>query len=336
MQSEDTMQKEKTEEFEIGFQPEDCKKSEDLPKAGSWKEFAAVLEKLVCEDRKDKALQMCLQALQHHPHSPFPHHLMACLAADEDPQLAKSHCCAALCFDPCFHRAAWNLKALCEGKPLVFDPDSLPLQEEGRILYDGKQAAALFRLPLELAFLYEGSAENRNPQAERKQDASFSDLTELHASIPVLILQDRDALKKKTAGSLSTEQAPDFSISPVRISQLARSVFSQHAAFHDDMENQIRYGAYRLDCRQHCAYVGTTRIDLTPLEYELLSVLSLQPGQNISSDELVRQIYGTYYGSNTQALRTLIAGLRRKLTRSGVPSSLIVTVPGFGYRLAQL
>lgn len=49
----------------------------------------------------------------------------------------------------------------------------------------------------------------------------------------------------------------------------------------------------------------------------------------------MRRLRGASYGRDTQALRTLTAGLRRKIEKSPARPRYILTEVGVGYRLAD-
>jgi DNA-binding response OmpR family regulator len=71
---------------------------------------------------------------------------------------------------------------------------------------------------------------------------------------------------------------------------------------------------------------------LTFSEYELLARLMSAPGRAFSRQELLRAIWGDSAYRDPRAIDVYVRHLREKLeSRPGRPS-LIVTVPGIGYR----
>ena len=71
------------------------------------------------------------------------------------------------------------------------------------------------------------------------------------------------------------------------------------------------------------------------MEYNLLVYLFKNQGKVVTTNELLRQLWGANYGQDTQALRTLTAGLRRKIEKSPARPRYILTEVGVGYRLAD-
>ena len=74
-------------------------------------------------------------------------------------------------------------------------------------------------------------------------------------------------------------------------------------------------------------------LHVTPLEYQLLELLFLNIGKVITTRTLLDELYGVSYGDNTQSLRALMAGLRRKIEKVPGKPQYIVTEIGVGYRL---
>lgn len=71
-------------------------------------------------------------------------------------------------------------------------------------------------------------------------------------------------------------------------------------------------------------------ISLSRLEFAFLEHLMACPGETISRDELLTEIWKRPFGSSNR-VDVLVAGLRRKLGHLG---SAVATVPGHGYRFA--
>jgi two-component system KDP operon response regulator KdpE len=75
---------------------------------------------------------------------------------------------------------------------------------------------------------------------------------------------------------------------------------------------------------------GTVR--LTPTEWHLLEVLVRNPGKLVTQRELLREVWGPNYTSETHYLRQYMAQLRRKLEDDPSRPHQLITEPGTGYR----
>jgi two-component system, OmpR family, KDP operon response regulator KdpE len=73
-------------------------------------------------------------------------------------------------------------------------------------------------------------------------------------------------------------------------------------------------------------------IRLTPTEWHLLEVLVRNAGNLVTQRQLLQQVWGPAYGTETNYLRVHIANLRRKLEQDPSRPRYLITEPGIGYR----
>ena len=71
---------------------------------------------------------------------------------------------------------------------------------------------------------------------------------------------------------------------------------------------------------------------LTPIQWQLLEVLLRNPGRLISQRQLLTQVWGPQYESETHYVRQYIAQLRHKLEPDPARPRHLVTELGMGYR----
>jgi DNA-binding response OmpR family regulator len=86
-------------------------------------------------------------------------------------------------------------------------------------------------------------------------------------------------------------------------------------------------------------HVRTTRIDLTPREFEILRVLLLNAGRVVTKARLLRSVWGEAYQGEDSYVYVHVSQLRRKLAAAdpgGALRDLIVTEPGIGYRIREV
>jgi two-component system KDP operon response regulator KdpE len=75
-----------------------------------------------------------------------------------------------------------------------------------------------------------------------------------------------------------------------------------------------------------------TPVRLTPIEWSLLAALASRPGQLVSRERLLHEVWGPAYGSETNYLRVHVANLRKKLEPEPARPRYLHTEPGMGYR----
>jgi two-component system KDP operon response regulator KdpE len=77
------------------------------------------------------------------------------------------------------------------------------------------------------------------------------------------------------------------------------------------------------------------RVRLTPTEWHLLEVLARHEGKLVPQRQLLQDVWGPAYESETNYLRVYMAQLRRKLERDPAKPRHLITEPGMGYRLVR-
>jgi DNA-binding response OmpR family regulator len=92
-------------------------------------------------------------------------------------------------------------------------------------------------------------------------------------------------------------------------------------------------GPVTIDFRAHAAEIDGEPLDLTPLEFRLLTSLVRHAGQVLSHDQLLELCWNDPIGGGRERVKIYVGYLRRKLADAG-QSELIETVRGVGYRFA--
>ncbi|MFF8386162.1 response regulator [Streptomyces kanasensis] len=80
---------------------------------------------------------------------------------------------------------------------------------------------------------------------------------------------------------------------------------------------------------------GGADVRLTPTEWHLLEVLVRNAGRLVSQKQLLQEVWGPSYGTETNYLRVYMAQLRRKLEADPSHPRHFVTEPGMGYRFER-
>ena len=76
-------------------------------------------------------------------------------------------------------------------------------------------------------------------------------------------------------------------------------------------------------------------IRLTPTEWHLLELVARNRGRLITQRQLLQEVWGPSYASETNYLRVYFAQLRRKLEPDPAHPRYLLTEPGMGYRFAD-
>jgi two-component system OmpR family response regulator len=150
--------------------------------------------------------------------------------------------------------------------------------------------------------------------------------------VPVLILTARDDWSEKVAGF--DAGADDYVTKPFQLEEVLARIRAliRRAAGHASAV--IDCGPVRLDPRGGRVTVGGLPIIVTAQELRILSYLMHNMGKVISRSELNEHIHGQDWDINSirdsNTIDVLIGRIRKKM-----PSGLIQTVRGVGYRLSE-
>jgi two-component system KDP operon response regulator KdpE len=77
---------------------------------------------------------------------------------------------------------------------------------------------------------------------------------------------------------------------------------------------------------------GDGDVRLTPTEWQLLEVLVRNSGRLVTQRQLLQEVWGPAYETESNYLRVYIAQLRRKLEPEPARPRYLHTEPGMGYR----
>lgn len=94
----------------------------------------------------------------------------------------------------------------------------------------------------------------------------------------------------------------------------------------------LRIGGLTVDVDGHAVSLDGAALHLTPNEFKLLVGLARRPGQTLTREQLLDELYGPTAASFDRSIDSHIKNLRRKLEGGGVA---IETVYGVGYRLLE-
>ena len=87
-----------------------------------------------------------------------------------------------------------------------------------------------------------------------------------------------------------------------------------------------------IDYSQRSVTMDGAELQLTPLEFRLLSAFVRHPNQVLSRDQLLELAWGDSYSVSTDQVKLYVGYLRRKLCPDAPETAPIETVRGFGYR----
>jgi len=163
-------------------------------------------------------------------------------------------------------------------------------------------------------------------------------LRERGIQTPTLFLTAHDLLDDKVAGFEAG--ADDYLAKPFspreleyRIEALLRR--NSAAPKQGDDEDRMEIGDLVVDKRRHEVSRGGARIDLTPLEFQILELLASEPGRAWSRNDLLDRVWSTEYEGYQRNIDPHINRLRKKLEADPKNPHYVLTVRGVGYKLNE-
>ncbi len=155
------------------------------------------------------------------------------------------------------------------------------------------------------------------------------------SEMPIIVISARDQDKEKAA-ALDTG-ADDYLTKPFSTTELMARirVALRHLYKQSTSKTQaiLSVSGLRIDLEKHLVYLDEAELHLTPMEYNLLALFFKNIGKVLTTGYIIKEIWGVGYGTDTQALRALMAGLRRKIEKNPAKPRYIITEIGVGYRL---
>ncbi len=100
-----------------------------------------------------------------------------------------------------------------------------------------------------------------------------------------------------------------------------------------DEKIEFSYDGLVINYEKRLVFVGKEEIKLTPIEYRILELLSNNAGRVLTHKFIIKEIWGTYFETDTQGLRVFMASIRKKIEKDTSNPKYIVTEVGIGYRL---
>jgi two-component system KDP operon response regulator KdpE len=149
---------------------------------------------------------------------------------------------------------------------------------------------------------------------------------------PIVILsvqnQDTDKIEALDAG------ADDYVTKPFSVGELtARLRVAMRHARREEPELVFVSDKLRVDLTARVVTYNGEEIQLTPTEYDLLTVMIQSAGRVLTHHQLLKEVRGAGFQAETHLLRVHMSNLRRKIEADPSNPQIILTEPGVGYRL---
>ncbi|MGN9895077.1 response regulator [Micromonospora sp. L31] len=150
-------------------------------------------------------------------------------------------------------------------------------------------------------------------------------------NIPIIVLSARDTETAKV--DALDAGADDYVTKPFGMDELLARVRAALRRAHPTPDAAtITTAAFTIDLAAKRLTTAAGEVRLTPTEWHLLEVLARHPDKLVAHRQLLREVWGPAYETETNYLRVHLANLRRKIEPDPARPRYLITEPGIGYR----
>ncbi len=151
------------------------------------------------------------------------------------------------------------------------------------------------------------------------------------SQVPIVVLSARqlgdDKVDALDAG------ADDYVTKPFAMNELLARLRAAVRRAGQDQEQPavVEAGELSIDLARRRVLRSGAEVRLSPTEWSLLEVLVRNQGRMVSRQQLLHDVWGPSYSTETNYLRVYAAQLRRKLEPDPARPRHLITQPGMGY-----
>ncbi|MET0480708.1 MAG: MtrAB system response regulator MtrA [Mycetocola sp.] len=150
------------------------------------------------------------------------------------------------------------------------------------------------------------------------------------SGVPIIMLTAKtdtaDVVKGLESG------ADDYMVKPFNPKELVARIRTRLRPASPLSQDSLQIGDLVLDVAGHEVKRGDKRINLTPLEFDLLLTLASKPQQVFTREMLLEQVWGYHYKADTRLVNVHVQRLRAKVEDDPDNPRIVMTVRGVGYR----
>jgi two-component system KDP operon response regulator KdpE len=158
------------------------------------------------------------------------------------------------------------------------------------------------------------------------------------SKVPIIIVSARENERQKIEAL--DKGADDYLTKPFGIGELLARVrvSLRHSIITNNKKEDM--GIFKVkdlvvDFNKRKVTINDEDVHLTPNEYKIMALLCKFPGKVLTHNFIIKEIWTSPAGNETQTLRVFMASLRRKIEKNPAQPQYIYTEVGVGYRLVE-
>ena len=226
-----------------------------------------------------------------------------------------------------------SIIGLMSARILVVDDDaalaemlSMVLQGEGFLIehaYDGLEALERFRS-------YRPDLVLLDLMLPGLDGIGVCEEIRAESGVPIIMLtartDTRDVVRGLEVG------ADDYVVKPFNPAELIARIRARLREPQEASVETLHIGDLVIDVAGHEVRRGEQAISLTPLEFDLLTILARKPEQVFTREVLLEKVWGYQYKADTRLVNVHVQRLRAKIEIDPDHPVIVMTVRGVGYR----
>lgn len=150
------------------------------------------------------------------------------------------------------------------------------------------------------------------------------------SGVPIIMLTAKGDTADVVRGLESG--ADDYVVKPFNPKELVARVRTRLRPSMPATSETLTVGDLTIDVAGHEVRRGDARVNLTPLEFQLLLALAAKPQQVFTREMLLEQVWGYHYKADTRLVNVHVQRLRAKVEHDPDNPRIVTTVRGVGYR----
>ena len=156
------------------------------------------------------------------------------------------------------------------------------------------------------------------------------------SNVPIIMLTARvDEADKLIGLELGADDYVAKPFSPRELVARVRAVLRRVGGEREPAPPPIAAGDVQIDLERRQVTVGSQAVELTPTQFDLLSVLARHPGRVFTRLELLDRVQGYAFEGYERTVDAHIKNLRQKIEPDPKKPRYLLTVYGVGYKFSE-
>ncbi|MGL5379347.1 response regulator transcription factor [Clostridium sp.] len=156
---------------------------------------------------------------------------------------------------------------------------------------------------------------------------------------PIIIISAKnDDSSKILALNIGADDYVTKPFNPLELVARVKSQLRRYKEFNtskNEDDDVINIHDITIDVKSRDVYKGTESIKLTPIEYDILKILSINRGRTLSTEQIYEQVWKEPFINSNNTVSVHIRNIREKIEINPKDAKYIKVVWGVGYKIEK-